>query len=88
MVEQGKSADAEKLMAQASRTFDAADATLQEDIGLNVAGGQAQSASSEALFASSRKLITTMVAVALLFGSVLALLVSRTISRPLARAIE
>ena len=88
LVEQGKSGDAEQLLAQASRTFVAADATLQEDIGLNVAGGRAQSARSETVYAGSRKLITTMVAAALLFGALLAFFVSRAISKPLAGAIE
>ena len=88
MVQQGKSAEAEPLLATARRSFEAANATLREDIRLNVEGGRAQSSRSEALYASARKLIVTMVAAAVLFGTVLAVIVSRAITKPLRGAID
>ncbi|UFS68786.1 MCP four helix bundle domain-containing protein [Geomonas sp. RF6] len=84
LVAQDKKAEAmELLRAESSKSFNACMDAVDKDVALNEKGSDAAYQKSQAVFRSSRIMISAVIVVAVLLGIVLALAVARVIARAL-----
>jgi methyl-accepting chemotaxis protein len=75
------------IRGESQQLFDAASAELLKLVKLNSDGADAASASADVLFANARSLIIGIIAGSMIIGVLVALWITRAITRPLSRAV-
>ncbi len=88
-VQAGDEEKARKMLAvEGLPTFEALSKGLEELVELNAAGAQAANELGDRIYASSRWQVAAMTGLAVLMGIVLAVLITRRITRPLAISVQ
>jgi methyl-accepting chemotaxis protein len=84
----GKEEEARKLVADGSHRFDGVMAAMQDLATFNEKGAAAADKEGDQIFSSSRMWIAALLVMAVVLGSLLAVLITRGISRPLDSAVR